>query len=475
MNQEIQHRSALGVLTRGLTVAGLGIIIAVGSAAIGLTAAGWAAPLLVVVIGVCVLWFLLERAEQRRRKELRELARVALDMGAGGVEPDSGHAIEGLADAIERIRTRGRLIDAEFSALVQAAGSARDMLGAIDEPVIATERGRVVQCNDASLSILAEHGAGVVGRRLEDLLAQPELLALHAEASEGRTRRVRSRLVIEGMTRWYDVSAAPLPSREEGGAGVGGVLLCLRDVTELATAVQLKADFAANASHELRTPIASIRAAVETMSRGGDRDEAMRDRLRSMIEANVTRLEDLVSDLLDLSRLESPDLEARDEPVDLGALVESLAETFADACAARDLRIEVDIAPEAQRVECDAKHLELIVRNLVENATKFAFEGTPIVVRARPLNADGGGITLSVIDRGIGIPLPHQQRIFERFYQVDQARQGGSERRGTGLGLAIVKHAARRLGGSVRVESVWQEGTSMIVELPGVRAGASAP
>lgn len=468
---ERAHQPTLSrVLVRALTVSALAIVIAGGSAAIGLTAVGWAAPLLVIVVGVSLIWFLLERAERSRRAGIRVLAERALEIGSPPLKAGIP-APDGVRRALALLDERRDDLSDIITKLETGARSARDVLDAIDEPVIATdERGRVRLCNDAALPLLASADESAAGRQLEDLLAQPELIQLHSNASAGRRDRARVRVVVDGATRWYDATAAPLRT-SEAEAGRTGALLSLRDVTELATAVQLKTDFAANASHELRTPIASIRAAVETMARAGDSDTAMRERLRAMIETNVTRLEDMVGDLLDLSRLEEPGLRTTDEQVDLEQLCASLFSAYEQLGATRNLEFRAELHPAARHVRCDPKLLELIMRNLVDNATKFAFEGAPITVRARPLEAGPGeeaGAEISVIDQGIGIPLAQQQRVFERFYQVDGARQGGSEKRGTGLGLAIVKHAARRLGGSIRVESVWQEGTSMILELPGV-------
>jgi two-component system phosphate regulon sensor histidine kinase PhoR len=456
MSEESERRLHPGVFFRALLVSVLATAIAGASAAIGLTSMGWAAPLLLIVVGVWLIYALLHRAERRRVSQLRSLTDRALRIGSPEVGGEPGPATESAWAQLDR---RAAEVEERFAALRQEAEAARDVLSAIDEPVIATdESGRITLCNRASEALLA--GEAVAGRRLDDLLAQPELLKLHRSALAGTAKRARVRLVQEGATKWFDVSSSPIRS----GEGVRGATLCLRDVTELATAVQLKTDFAANASHELRTPIASIRAATETMARGGDEDPAMRQRLRSMIESNVSRLEELVSDLLDLSRLETPELDTRRERVVLMELFESIRPTYDGVCAERELRLETDFGAGASSVEGDPKLLELILRNLIDNASKFAFEGTPIVIRSR--RVEGGAIELGVIDRGVGIPLADQQRIFERFYQVDQARKGGSPRRGTGLGLAIVKHAARRLGGSVRVESVWQEGTSMFVRLP---------
>jgi len=281
--------------------------------------------------------------------------------------------------------------------------------------------------------------------------------------------------------REYDVLAAPLPwrGREGPGPGASGVVLAFRDVTELSRAVALKTDFVANASHEFRTPLSSIRAAVETLADGAAEEPAVRERFLRMIAGNVARLEEMTRDLLDLSRLESPET-----PVELGAVrteevAESLREMFEPVGAERKVGLVFEIGPGLEEITSDRRLLVLILKNLIDNALKFAYEGTAVRVVAEAVprgsmghGAGGGGLTggagvrWRVIDRGVGIPLSSQGRVFERFYQLDQARTGEPARRGTGLGLAIVKHAVKALGGTITVQSVWKEGTTMTVELP---------
>ena len=151
-------------------------------------------------------------------------------------------------------------------------------------------------------------------------------------------------------------------------------------------------------------------------------------------------------------------------PVPGSELPPALASMFEVVCRDRNISLRFDLSPELERLRTDRNLLLLILSNLIDNACKFAFEGTEVVVSGRP-SEDGQGIRIDVTDHGVGIPLGQQQRIFERFFQVDPARSGGPKR-GTGLGLSIVKHAVRRLGGIIRVNSVWQQGTTMIVELP---------
>jgi two-component system, OmpR family, phosphate regulon sensor histidine kinase PhoR len=282
-----------------------------------------------------------------------------------------------------------------------------------------------------------------------------------------------------GAGRTWQVAAAPLVGwpaeqdtgalheRRAGAAPPAPVLMTFRDVTEVTRMLAVRTDFVANASHELRTPIAAIRMALETLETEGDEGGELRARLLSIIASQVARLEELARDLLDLSRLES-EAEVRTEPLALADVAASLRTAFEGVLRERRLTLEFEISEGAAVLRTDRRLLELIVSNLIDNAAKFAFEGTPVRVVA---DRGPAGVRVRVIDRGQGIPLADQPRIFERFYQVDPARAGGGDRsaparRGSGLGLAIVKHAVRRLGGSVNVSSVWQQGTTMTVELP---------
>lgn len=391
-------------------------------------------------------------------------------------------ALAALAWLVWRVRTDLRRAEDETLGLLSRLRSIRveddraerlrRVLDAAGTPIIATDERGVITAASRSASRTLGGGRQLLGVRFDELFTQPELHEMERLARAGEPGRARLKMPVEGELRTLVVSADSLDSGS-------GCVVTLRDVTELVKAAELKADFAANASHELRTPIASIRGAAETIQGPARNDPAMLDRLTGMIATNAARLEALVNDLLDLSRLESGETPPTLAEVDLAEVFAAQREQFEPTCRRKDLRVEIEVDPRVARIRTDPVLLDLILRNLVENATKFAREGTPVVIGARPesipvdpVNPPPAGadlplgVRITVRDRGIGIPIAHQQRIFERFYQVDRARTGGSVQRGTGLGLAIVKHAARRLGGVVGVESVYQEGTTMIVELP---------
>ncbi|MEL7471800.1 MAG: histidine kinase dimerization/phospho-acceptor domain-containing protein, partial [Planctomycetota bacterium] len=247
-------------------------------------------------------------------------------------------------------------IDPEVAELAAAAGSLtqrieeaaievgnlRGVIDAVDEPVLALgPEAEVLLINTAAHELLGARlspdGEPVL---LEDLLPQAEMLEVYAAAARGvrASGSLRLSRPEEGL-RIYEVLASPLPLRgpelEEGA----GVVICLRDTTELATAVQLKTDFVANASHELRTPLSSIRAAAETLTDFAEDDPSMVRRMVELIRGNVTRLEELVADLLDLSRIESPDAPVEIGPLDLHRLCEELGELFQNE---RDERADLD-------------------------------------------------------------------------------------------------------------------------------------
>ena len=386
-----------------------------------------------------------------------------------------------LAVALEALGERVRV---QWKEVAKKTRNLEALIDAMDEPLLATDSAdRVILCSRSAEAMLG--AGGLVGRPVTEVFTQAEILDMHAAARAGEVRRGRIRVTTALGKRVYQVSAAPVPAA--WGEGVFGAVLALRDVTELDQAVQVKTDFVANASHELRTPVAAIRTAAETLEGAAQDDPKMAERLRGMILAHAVRLEEMLRDLLDLSRLESPDVPVKIERIILADLERTLRQLSEVACQERRLTLDFDFEDELRIIRTDRRLLTLILRNLVENATKFAHEGTTVriigtVIESRipahDKSAGGQGvIRFEVIDKGVGIPLAAQERVFERYYQVDQARTGsagfasGSSgsagwKRGTGLGLAIVKHAAKALGGRVGLTSVWGQGTTVFAEIP---------
>ena len=252
------------------------------------------------------------------------------------------------------------------------------------------------------------------------------------------------------------------PTRVLRGSAIptddGSVLLVVRDVTETRRLDQVRRDFVANASHELKTPAASIQAAAETIRTAASEDPSVVPRFAAQLEREAARLSRIVSDLLDLSRLESGS--ALDESVALDAIVRDEGERFEEPAAEAGVGLSVR-ADGIPRVRGSSRDLALLVRNLVDNAIRYTRPGGHVDV---DLTSDHGEVVLAIVDTGLGIPSRDLPRIFERFYRVDRARS--RETGGTGLGLSIVKHVAENHGGRVEVTSELGQGTRFEVRLP---------
>jgi signal transduction histidine kinase len=293
-------------------------------------------------------------------------------------------------------------------------------------------------------------------RHLGDAPAKADLLlptalrdAVRRAGYTGATTRVE--VETGAPTRWLKASAQPVGT-------AGSVLLVVRDVTEARRLDAIRRDFVANASHELKTPVASIRATAETLRDGAIEDPPAARRFTEQLERDADRLARIVSDLLDLSRLETGS--ERGEWVALDRVAGEVVERRrGDPAAAQvGLTLEVDGVPE---IAGSARDLSLLVGNLVDNAIHYTQAGGTVEVEVR---AEPATVLLRVRDTGIGIPQRDLPRIFERFYRVDQARS--RETGGTGLGLAIVRHVCENHGGQIEVASELGRGSTFEVRLP---------
>ena len=283
---------------------------------------------------------------------------------------------------------------------------------------------------------------------------QPVLEEVAEDAMRSGTAVVREISIYVEDRSEYEISVVPV----RGESGLRAWLLSIEDLRPERMMANLRREFVANVSHELKTPLTSIRGYAETLLQGGLEDAPNRARFVETIRVQAERLEALVEDLLQLADLERPDAALDPKDWDVSTIVRDLAATFEDLATRRGLELDVDARP-GVRARVDRKRIELALRNLLDNAIKYTDSGR-IVARVEPR---ASAIRVSVSDTGRGISPEHLPRLFERFYRVDQGRsrpQGG-----TGLGLAIVKHAIHLHGGRVGVDSKVGEGSTFWFEL----------
>ena len=311
------------------------------------------------------------------------------------------------------------------------------------------------------------------GQPLSNLLPGSPLLPLIEETVNGSGQPVVRELDLmtarDGRTHTYQALASPMSSI----AGARrGVVTVLRDITARVELERMKTNFLSVVSHELKTPLHSIKGFVEIILLGktGPVNELQRDFLGTVKE-QTNQLQRLISDLLEFSRMEAGQVRLRMEPVDLGDLVADVATKLGPQAANASVNIIVQVAPGFAAIEADPMRIEQVMTNLVDNAIKFTPPGGAIRVTG---SGDASVVELRISDSGIGIPLEEQQRIFDRFYQVD----GGSSRlyKGAGLGLSICKHIVEHHGGHIWVESpgVNGQGATFCFRLPRSQAGREA-
>lgn len=237
--------------------------------------------------------------------------------------------------------------------------------------------------------------------------------------------------------------------------GDDGFIVLLQDMTELHRLERVRRDFVSNISHELRTPLASLRALTETLRDGALDDPDAAPRFLDRIETEVDSLAQMVRELLELSRIESGQVPFRFRPVPVSEVVLTPVERLQPLAARRQISLIVDLSPRLPRVYADAERVHQVITNLVHNAVEYSPSNATIKISASG-QTDGRQVTVSVTDKGVGIPVQDQDRIFERFYKTDRARSGS----GTGLGLAIAKHIVQAHGGRIWVDSVENRGSA---------------
>jgi len=360
------------------------------------------------------------------------------------------------AFAAQQARAANRMrqdIAARLSDLERDRGARESILSALDEGIVLLDSGgQVLYQNGAATRLL---GAPV--RDAHSVLPHGLREVLRAAAEGGGVHTVE--LPAGEPTRMLRVTA-------RAAGGPESVLLFLRDVTEARRIEAVRRDFVANASHELKTPVAAIQALAETIGSAATDDPRAVPRFVEQLEQESKRLARVISDLLDLSRVEGETAERAEVRFDRLAADE--AERYRRRAERAGVALQV-AADGPVSVSGSARDLGLLVRNLVENAIQYTRRGGSVSVSVA---TDGlGGAVLEVRDTGIGIPSRDQSRVFERFYRVDRARS--RETGGTGLGLSIVRHVAENHAGTVTVDSELGRGSKFTVRLPVVPARSS--
>jgi two-component system phosphate regulon sensor histidine kinase PhoR len=387
------------------------------------------------------------------------VASIARESQAQSAALEPGDEIHTLAEAVtqvgQRLRERMETLSREHNQLLA-------ILGSMIEGVIAVDRDeRVVHMNQAAGVILRVSHELSIGQPIWEVTRMWAITEILSDTIRGSDEVVReARMVEPAREQVVQLHAAPL--RSSKGALAGAVVV-LHDVTELRRLENVRREFVANVSHELKTPVTAIKGFVETLRDGALDDRPQAERFLDIVARHAERLQAIIEDLLSLSRLEQ-----EEEASELGcadtALVDVLHAAVQDcAVKATANHIEVSVTCKPQlHAYINAPLIEQAVVNLLDNAITYSKAGSTVWLEAVQ---DGSEILIAVRDQGVGIPQQHLPRLFERFYRVDKARS--RKHGGTGLGLAIVKHIALAHGGRVAVTSAVGKGSTFTIHLPG--------
>jgi two-component system sensor histidine kinase SenX3 len=351
-----------------------------------------------------------------------------LEDALGHVEHATEHAAEAVAESsADAIRLR-RVLDS----LAQAV-------------IVCDEHGELVFRNSRAITLMgSRHGDALAAQAVDELLATTS-----PGASEERTLEL------------YGPPRRTLSVRTESidnGQRTLGVIAVIEDVSERRQLEEVRRDFVANVSHELKTPMGALGLLAETLL--AETEPEVSRRLAQRIHSEAFRISRIIDDLLDLSRIENEESPPR-EPVLVNLVMAEAAERVRSAAEQREVEIKLEEPSPPVAVLGDRRQLSAALYNLLENAVKFSYEGG--VVEFTGI-VDGNDVVIAVADKGLGIPTRDLERIFERFYRVDHGRSRSTG--GTGLGLSIVRHVANSHSGSVHVDSREGEGSTFTLRLP---------
>lgn len=410
----------------------------------------------IATVAVAVLVILLAALVARLiTRPIRELTFAARKIASGHLDQriavrtkdESGQLGQAFNEMSSRIRT-----------MIHTGSEDKNRLATIldnmtDGIIMTDGKGCVLLVNNAAERLLGISSRKIKGRPLIEVARDYELHQVLSSCLD--TGRESTARFESGMShRFLQAIAAPLHDN-----GAGGTLIMLQDLTELRNLQTMRRELVGNISHDFRTPLAGIKAMVETLQTGAIDNKDVASDFLSRIEAEIDRLTQMVAELTELSRIESGHVELSLERVDLNAMLDEVIAQLQPQAERRDLSFKKDFAADIPEVPADRERIRQVIVNLVHNAIKFNVPGGIITAATR---VSGNSVTVAISDTGTGIGKADLPRIFERFYKSDRSRAGG----GTGMGLAIARHIIEAHGGKIRAQSEVGKGAVFTFEIP---------
>ncbi len=370
--------------------------------------------------------------------------------------PDS-EEMAGLADALNRMAAQ---LEHRINTIVSQRNELETVLASMREGVIAVDNEeKIINMNAAAAKFFNCKPEEIQSRDLQEIIRNSALHQFVRNSNSSKTLTEDDISLYHNGEKTLHMQSSPLLDANKAQAGT---LVVFNDVTHVRRLENMRRDFVANVSHEIKTPLTAIKGFVETLLQGSVDNPEEAARFLGIIKKHVDRLSAIVEDLLSLSRIEQEDEGKTIELAD--GHIKDVFQSAMQICRSKAEEKNIALSPECAdqiAAQYDARLLEQAVVNLLDNAIKYSEPQSTIRLKARPNHSE---ILISVEDQGMGIAKKHLPRLFERFYRVDKARSRTMG--GTGLGLAIVKHIAQAHGGDVTVESTLGKGSTFTIHLP---------
>ncbi len=415
----------------------------------------WIVSLLVLAIaGSASLLFF--RALTVRIERLKEFSRAVAAGDFHGLPMDRRG--DELADLASTLNQTAEHLATTIRTLREERNQSAAVLTSMSEGVVVIgSNQRIIFCNAAFCRAVDIGIATWEGRPAMEAIPTADLLSFVTEA-RNKTAPVSGEFTVGLLrTRTFAVTATPIRSDDSKS----GIVVVLHDISELRRLERARRDFAANVSHEFKTPLTSIQGFAETLLSGALEEAEHSRRFIEIIRENAVRLGRLTDDLLKLAQIEAGKVDLQRKPLSIRSVIQPCLEVTRPKADQKNLILEMECSADLPLVSGDSMCLQQVLQNLLDNAVRYSQAGGRIVISA---SLKGSEIVIAVSDEGAGIPKADQERIFERFYRADAARS--REDGGTGLGLSIAKHLVEAHGGRIQVQSEVGAGSTFSVYLP---------
>ncbi len=437
-------RTALPATAVEAEIRSIRLKIALGGCIIALLAAG-------------ISWVISRRISQPIEQMKKSAEHFANGDLSHRLTPPQTEEMGGLADAMNQMAAQ---LNDRIETIIRQRNQLETVLASMLEGVIAIDtEERIVSINQTAARLFEKEPADCQGKSIQEIIRSPALQQFIRAAISNTNPTEEDITVFQNEERVIGVKGSPIFDANQDQIGT---LVVFHDVTQLRRLENMRRDFVANVSHEIKTPLTAIKGFVETLQQGKVEKKQEKERFLGIIQKHVDRLDAIIEDLLALSRIEQEDdkKEIQFESVKIADVFQAAIQLCRPKAEKQNIHINLDCEKDTTAL-LDPALIEQAVVNLLDNAIKFSEPGSTIHVKS---HHQGNEMILSVQDQGIGIAQKHLPRLFERFYRVDKARSRSMG--GTGLGLAIVKHIAQAHGGHLTVDSKLGEGSHFSIHIP---------